>query len=438
MFTYYLRLGLSNLRRSPVLTALMVTTLAVGVAASMSTLVVLAAMSGNPIPHKSERLFVPLLDNFADVERGPGQMPIQMTWRDVDALLGDARASRQTAVLGLGPAIESGRADLPPFSAAGIGINADFFPMFEVPFVAGGPWTAEQDQRGDRVVVIDRLLAERLFGDVEAVGQRLKIADQEYRVVGVIGHWQPLPKFYRLVGSDEFGSFEQVFLPLRTVLAAEMDPNGMVNCSSNANLEPGYAGLMNSECVWLQYWAELDSAAQRDGYADYLRGYVAEQRRLGRFPRVADDSVRLFDLMEWLQERQVVGNDNRIQTWLAFLFLLVCLINTVGLLLAKFSARSGEIGVRRALGASRIELFKQFMTESAVVGLAGGLAGLLLTLAVLSLFARQSETMAQLARMNPSMLMTTFALAVGAALLAGLLPTWRACRVLPAAQLKTQ
>ena len=59
MFSYYLKLGLLNLRRSPVLTLLMVMTLGVGVAASMSTLVVLAAMSGNPIPHKSERLIAP-------------------------------------------------------------------------------------------------------------------------------------------------------------------------------------------------------------------------------------------------------------------------------------------------------------------------------------------------------------------------------------------
>lgn len=438
MFGYYLRLGLINLRRSPVLTALMILTLAVGVAASMSTLVVLHAMSGNPIPHKSERLVTPLLDNFADGERGAGATPTQLSYRDATALQREGQALRQTALLGISPAIESGRPDLAPFDVPGLGINHDFFAMFEVPFVAGGPWSAEQDRRGEQVVVIDRELAERLFGDEDALGRRLTIGELEYAVVGVIGNWRPLPKFYRLVGGNAFAGFEQVFLPLQAVIAAEMDPNGSVNCSSNANLTPGFGGLMASECVWLQYWAELESPAARDAYVDYLTGYVAEQRRLGRFPRVADDVVQLFNVQQWLEERQVVGNDSRIQTWLAFLFLLVCLINTIGLLLAKFSARSSEIGVRRALGAPRIELFKQYLTESAVIGIAGGVGGLLLTLAALWLLAQQSEAMAQLARMDLTMLATTLALAVGAALLAGLLPTWRACQVLPAAQLKTQ
>jgi putative ABC transport system permease protein len=148
--------------------------------------------------------------------------------------------------------------------------------------------------------------------------------------------------------------------------------------------------------------------------------------------------VRSFDVMQWLAEREVVGDDSRLQTWLAFGFLLVCLVNTVGLLLAKYSARSGEIGVRRALGAPKAELFKQYLTESAVVGLVGGLAGLGLTFAALWVLAQQSDAMAKLARMDPTMLLVTLLLAVAAALLAGLLPTWRACQVVPAVQLKTQ
>ncbi len=59
MFRYYFMLGLRSLRRNPALTALMVLTLAIGVAASMSTLTILHVMSGDPIPHKSDRLFVP-------------------------------------------------------------------------------------------------------------------------------------------------------------------------------------------------------------------------------------------------------------------------------------------------------------------------------------------------------------------------------------------
>jgi putative ABC transport system permease protein len=438
MFGYYLKLGLVNLRRSPVLTALMIATLAIGVAASMSTLVVLTAMSGNPIPHKSERLIAPLLDNFADGDRSGNQAPTQMSFRDTEALLAARPAARQTAVYGINPSVDSGRPDLAPFLVEGIAVTADFFSMFEVPLAAGNAWSAEDDARGAQVAVIGRGLAARVFGQADPVGQRIRLGEHQFSVVGVSDTWEPLPKYYRLVGSNSFASFEEVFVPWRTAMMLELDPDGSVNCSANAGLEPGFAGLKNSECVWMQYWAELESPAARAAFDDFLVGYVAEQRRLGRFPRDADDVVRSFDVMQWLAEREVVGDDSRLQTWLAFGFLLVCLVNTVGLLLAKYSARSGEIGVRRALGAPKAELFKQYLTESAVVGLVGGLAGLGLTFAALWVLAQQSDAMAQLARMDPTMLAVTLLLAVAAALLAGLLPTWRACQVVPAVQLKTQ
>src|SRR3546814_14363576 len=82
--------------------------------------------------------------------------------------------------------------------------------------------------------------------------------------------------------------------------------------------------------------------------------------------------------MEWLDYNKVVPSDVRLQVWLAFGFLLVCLLNTVGLLLAKFLRRSGEVGVRRALGASRREIFMQCLVEAGAVGMAGGIVGLAL------------------------------------------------------------
>jgi putative ABC transport system permease protein len=116
----------------------------------------------------------------------------------------------------------------------------------------------------------------------------------------------------------------------------------------------------------------------------------------------------------------------------------VCLLNTVGLLLAKFLRRSSEIGVRRALGASRRAIFAQCLVEAGTVGLAGGLLGL--GLAMLGLWAvrQQPASYAELARLDPAMLLTTFLLAIVASLLAGLLPAWRACEVPPAIQLKSQ
>jgi putative ABC transport system permease protein len=142
--------------------------------------------------------------------------------------------------------------------------------------------------------------------------------------------------------------------------------------------------------------------------------------------------------MEWLDYNKVVGNDSRLAVWLAFGFLALCLVNTIGLLLAKFSVRSSEVGIRRALGASRREIFQQFLIETTVVGLAGGILGLLLSFGALALIGLQSKQMAAVARMDFQMLGFTFLLSVLAAIVAGLLPTWRACQVTPAIQLKSQ
>ena len=76
------------------------------------------------------------------------------------------------------------------------------------------------------------------------------------------------------------------------------------------------------------------------------------------------DNTDMPSLMQWLDINQVVPSDVRLQTWLAFAFLAICLFNTIGLLLAKFLRRAGEIGVRRALGASRAAVFAQCLVEA--------------------------------------------------------------------------
>ena len=161
-----------------------------------------------------------------------------------------------------------------------------------------------------------------------------------------------------------------------------------------------------------------------------------EQKALNRFELPVNN--RLNNVREWLDEREVVSDDTRTSTWLAFGFLLVCLVNTVGLLLAKFSARPGEIGVRRALGASRGEVFRQYLTEAAVIGLVGAGTGIALTLGALAFIRDFNPGIAQLTHLDVPMLAIAVVVSVLAAIVAGLLPTWRACQVVPALQLKSQ
>jgi putative ABC transport system permease protein len=206
-----------------------------------------------------------------------------------------------------------------------------------------------------------------------------------------------------------------------------------MNCWGDAGGDHEEAG---APCAWIQLWVDIDSPAKAGAYRDFLASYSDDQRAAGRFERPTN--VRLRDLMEWLDHKQVVPGDVRLQAWLALGFLLVCLINTVGLLLAKFLRRSPELGVRRAMGASKRAVFAQLLVEAGAVGLAGGVLGLGLAWLGLAAIRRQPTEYAAIAELDGIMLATTFALALAASVLAGLLPAWRACQVSPARQLKSQ
>jgi len=436
MFAYYFKLGLRSLRRNRFLTALMVLTLAVGVAASVSTLTILHVMSGDPIPEKSSRLLVPVIDNAPASTYTPGAEPDdpQSTYQDAVNLLRSGQGERRTAMFGLEVPLEPPRKDLPAFTASGLAPTRDFFAMFNVPFLHGQAWSESDDTRGADVVVLGRTMAEKLFGSADPVGRRLVLMGFPFTVAGVVDNWNPRPRYYKLIGGDNFGDAEDFFVPFSTAIRHERDMSGSMNCT--ARRDPGYANLLTSECTWIQFWFETRSAGERADLQAYLDNYVADQRKLGRFKRNAPN--RLYDVMEWMDNQKVVDNDSKLSAWLAFGFLVLCLVNTIGLLLAKFSVRASEIGVRRALGASRAEIFRQFLIETGVVGLAGGVLGVALSFGALALIGMQSSQIAAIAHMDWQMLGLTFVLSIAAAVLAGLLPTWRACQVTPAIQLKSQ
>jgi putative ABC transport system permease protein len=438
MLPYYLAIGVRNLRRSPVLTGLMVLTLAVGVAASIATLTILHVMAGNPIPAKSDRLLVPMMDNGPVAGFTPGDPPgdDQISYRDARNLLDSRQGVRRTVAFGVAAVIENARPDLPIEELDALATTADYFAMFQTPFLYGGPWSDKEDRGAARVVVLTRRESEKLFGEADPVGRDIRLLGQTFRVVGVLDTWNPVPRYTHPINGSggPFAGAENAIIPFATAVGLELRNNGNTRCQKD--YAAGFQNYLDSECTWIQPWVEVGSAADRAAVQDWLNGYVAEQRRSGRLLR--DVPPQLYDVMEWMARLKIVKNDPRLAVWLAFGFLLLCLINTVGLLLAKFSVRATEVGVRRALGATRRAIFLQFLVEAAVVGLAGGVVGLLLSLASLAFITQRSRELSVVAAMDGPMLAMTFVLAVAASLLAGLLPTWRACQVAPALQLKSQ
>ncbi|HET7562588.1 MAG TPA: ABC transporter permease [Rhodanobacteraceae bacterium] len=433
MFSYYLGLAWRSMRRSPVLTALMVVAIGLGIGASMTMITVLHVMSGDPLPGLSAKLYVPMLDPrpASDGKAAPDDVPDGFTWPDAMNLLRAQRADGQAAMAQGIAAVHPEHAGEGAFFVPGEYATSEFFSMFGVRFHAGAGWTAQQDEARARVVVLSRKLDQRLFGDATGIGRTVRLNDTDFRVIGVLDGWNPQPVFYRQARHQVFGEADQFFLPLQTGLDVHMPIDGHTSCWGDDN-----AGQLSDKCTWVQVWVKLDNPVKALAYHGYLVNYWHDQQAHGRFPR-KQSPPRLHGLMAWLAHEHIVPDELSMQTWLAIGFLIVCMLSVVALLLAKFLRRSGEISVRRAMGARRRDVFMQFGVESALIGVAGGLLGIGIAQLGLWSIRQRPDGYAQLAQMNVSMLLTTVVLAIVASVLAGLLPAWRACLVPPALQLKT-
>lgn len=437
MFAYHLKLALKSMRRNPILTALMMMAIAVGIGLSMTTLTVFYMMSSNPIPHKSERLFAITIDSWNPLrpfdDDKPEQAPHQVTFRDATALLEIGAAERQTAMFESSLIIEPDGDGESPFVAGARVATANFFPMFDVPFIHGSGWDSSSDRASDKVVVLTRELNDRLFGGENSVGRNLTMQGSIFRVVGVIDDWAPTPRFFDPINSG-FQDVNEMFIPFSLTREMELGSAGS-DWGWKAEVINTFDDWLGSEAVWIQYFAELDPT-QREEYRSHLDAYVGEQKKLGRFERPLNNNV--FNVMEWMAYHEVVAEDSRILVGLSFLFLLVCLLSTIALLLTKFIGKTAETSLRRALGASREAVFRQQIVEVGMIGFAGGLLGL--GLAVLGLKAVQALYDAQegLVVMDWTLVGVAIALATGSSIIAGLYPAWRVCRIAPATQLKTQ
>jgi putative ABC transport system permease protein len=447
MLAYNMRLALKSFRRNPGLTALMVGAIGLGIAACVVTMTVYHAMSGDPIWWKSDRLYAVTMYNWEpnrpyDIAH-PDLPPPQLTYGDALHIANSGIPLRHVVMhrdLGV---LTGGAAQSRPEPVSTRITSADFFSAFDVPFLYGGGWRAAADAAAEPVIVLSKKTNETVFGGVNSVGRTIRWNDVEFRVIGVLDNWFPRPKFYDLTG-DTFGAPEDAYIPFGWTEALGRPPlTGSHHCwrfeSTNT-----FKDFLAADCIWIQLWVELPDARAREHMQAFIDSYWAEQHKAGRFERPRDN--RLTNVKQWLLDQGVVGNDDRILVGLAFAFLAVCLINTVGLLLAKFLNGAALTGVRRALGASRRQVFVQHLVETGMLAAAGALLGLILAAVGLwglrTLYAVQaafgSSGYQDLAHFDVASIVIAAALAVLAALAAGLYPAWRVGRLPPAVYLKSQ
>lgn len=437
VFGYLLHTAWRSLKRNPFLSLLVVMGIGLGIGVSTTFVTAVYRLSLHPIPEKEGQLFYVRMDSW-NPERPwrdalPDDPPNQMTWRDALAVTSGDIPTRQTFMYKAELTVHPAEKDMRPFRASTRVCTNDFFDLFEVPFQYGGPWSNQADAAAEQVLVLDHATNARLFGGEDSVGRTVRIEDREFVVAGVMAPWRPIPKYYD-THTNPFDNPEEIFLPI--LLSESMEIRGAGNDSNWKGYDGDeYAAKLASEMIWIQTWVQLDTRKQKEEYAAFLDAYALEQGKLGRFQRPVNNWLQ--ETSAWLKYEKIVPPEATTLLIISLLFLVVCSLNLIGILLGKFLARAPEIGVRRALGASRGTIFLQHLLECEIIAAVGGIAGL--GLSVLGLWIIEALFVIDLNfKLDLNMVGAGMLLALVAGLMAGTYPAWRVCRIPPAQYLKAQ
>jgi putative ABC transport system permease protein len=451
MFLYSAKLAIANLKNRPDLTILTIVLVGIGLAL-LTTMNTMSYQSSKiPLAHKSDQLRTVLLDSRDKEARNIDvirRMP-NLTYIDAENLLNAENSGVEKTYLWKTNGflnLESGGAN--PRQARIMAGQSNFFSMFEIPFLYGQAWSEKDDKNIGQSIVLSNEMNQHFFGGENSVGKTIKINSLTLTVVGVLAHWTLPSRFY----DRSFGThpFDDAYLPSK--LAMQLKLPRRIRCWEKDNASrrnfalADVDGLKASECNWIVMWAEVEDEASATNFKNYIDQYVTEQKIFGRFPREANNS--LIKVEDYMVQSLSGFNSAFVMQLLSWLFFAVCLVNTIGILLAKYMGKVPEIALRRALGAKKKVIMTQYMLEIGFIAFLGGLLGLLLSyfglIGMMYITIYQSDynfTVQAIEhgyQLDWVMILQALAIAVGSTLLVSMMPVWKICNTPPAGQLKAQ
>ena len=434
-FVYGIENGVRSLTRSRLLSCQIILAMAFGIAAFSSAWGALLSLTGDPLKDVGRETYHPQVDpRPLDIKDASGSPPDDLTLRDARAIFqfspSGRRAMSSLNWLPMEP-VEGQLHEKRMTMVFARGANSDFFKLFRAHFAYGSAWSSSSDNDGSEVVVISKKLNLQLFGGKNSIGNHLQLAGKLFTIIGILNDWEIVPRVYDL-NDGAYAQAEDVFMPFETWLDLPQDYGyGPMKCWANEQADMDH-NPRSETCTWVQLWVRLfpSEVAQ---YVDLLKGYSEQQRALGRFQR--SPNVKLKNADEWLVYKKVVPDAIKIQLWVAFGLLAVCLVSTSALLGVKFRGDFSELGIRRALGASKRQVFLELLSQGIVIGMLGGIGGIGLGLAVVRIMKSSGQDYAQFLGVSFSSALFSLIVALCSALVAAVVPAYVAANESPYKQM---
>ncbi len=314
------------------------------------------------------------------------------------------------------------------------GVTEDYFYLFNQELKEGNFFTAKQTEIGAPVCVIGPEVVARLFPGISPIGKQLKCGPIWLKVVGVL-KGVAVSKKAEEMGVSSYN--RNVYVPIKTVLLRYKDRSLMAQSSMMSGqmvffgdgvmVTSGSSGDGESDNQLSKLVVQVKESSQLDATTDAIRE-ILKRRHMG----VDDFDISIPELL-LKQEQKTKDIFNIVLGAIAGISLIVGGIGIMNIMLASVMERIREIGVRRAIGATKSDIIFQFLAEATLISITGGLIGILLGVIMANVITASTDIKTIV---SFSSIILSFGVAAGVGIIFGWLPARKAAEQDPVVSLR--